>query len=214
MKSCIDNEDLLLEAMGIMSSLTLSEIDYDKILTELQLLPLLLTKMKVRYISVFVCVVCWGKNLCHQDPATRDDLILETIMLCATLATDVNCAVKFVEAGVSEALIGILRGEGRGRRDLRLTSALFLAKQEDDEVVLQIVFLFHQLVVHESSRHSVTKESSIFCIVCVYICLFVCVFMFMYGLGWCVFVFMLCVLVVCIVQLYNIVLFHSGQILP
>ena len=35
------------------------------------------------------------------------------------------------------------------------------AKQEDDEIVLQIVFLFYQLVVHESSRHSVTKGSCI-----------------------------------------------------
>lgn len=68
MKSCADNEDLLLEAMGIMSSITLPEVDYDKILTELQLLPLLLEKMKVIYIPVFVfvcvflcivCVVCW-----------------------------------------------------------------------------------------------------------------------------------------------------------
>ena len=35
-------------------------------------------------------------------------------MLCGTLATDGTCALRFVEAGLSEVLIGILRGEGGG----------------------------------------------------------------------------------------------------
>lgn len=52
----------------------------------------------------------------RQDPATRDDLMLEAVMLCATLATDIKCAVKLAEAGISEVLIGILRGKEEGRR--------------------------------------------------------------------------------------------------
>lgn len=37
----------------------------------------------------------------------------------------------------------------------------FSAKQEDDEIVLQIVYLFHHLVLHESTRQQVTKQSRI-----------------------------------------------------
>lgn len=53
----------------------------------------------------------------HQDPGTRDDLLLEVITLCGTLAADEKCAVKFAEAGLSEVLIGILRGEGERERE-------------------------------------------------------------------------------------------------
>ena len=36
-----------------------------------------------------------------------------------------------------------------------------LAKQEDDELVLQIVYVFHQLVQHDATRIPVVKESRI-----------------------------------------------------
>ena len=36
-----------------------------------------------------------------------------------------------------------------------------LAKQEDDELVLQIVYVFHQLVQHNATRTQVIKESRI-----------------------------------------------------
>ena len=35
------------------------------------------------------------------------------------------------------------------------------AKQEDDELVLQIVYLFYQLVLHESTRHCIVESSRI-----------------------------------------------------
>ena len=36
-----------------------------------------------------------------------------------------------------------------------------LAKQEDDELVLQIVYVFHQLVQHNDTRTTVVKQSRI-----------------------------------------------------
>ncbi len=35
------------------------------------------------------------------------------------------------------------------------------AKQEDDELVLQIVYVFHQLVLHQSTREKIIKDSRI-----------------------------------------------------
>ena len=35
------------------------------------------------------------------------------------------------------------------------------AKQEDDELVLQIVYVFHQLVQHNATRTQVIKDSRI-----------------------------------------------------
>ncbi len=34
-------------------------------------------------------------------------------------------------------------------------------KQEDDEMVLQVVYLFHYLILHEATREQVTKNSCI-----------------------------------------------------
>ena len=38
---------------------------------------------------------------------------------------------------------------------------IILAKQEDDELVLQIVYVFHQLVQHNDARTTVMKQSRI-----------------------------------------------------
>lgn len=42
-----------------------------------------------------------------------------------------------------------------------MLSFLLTAKQEDDELVLQIVYVFHQLVLHESTREKTIGDSRI-----------------------------------------------------
>lgn len=39
---------------------------------------------------------------------------------------------------------------------------LFPAKQEDDEVVCQIVYVFYQMIFHEATREIIIKETRIF----------------------------------------------------
>lgn len=73
---------------------------------------------------------------------TPDDLVLETIILIGTVSIDEDCAALLAETGVIRTLISLLND-----------------KQEDDEVVLQIAYVFHQMVWHEVTRTVIIKET-------------------------------------------------------
>lgn len=40
---------------------------------------------------------------------------------------------------------------------------VFTAKQEDDEVVLQIVYVFYQMIFHKATREVIIKQTRILC---------------------------------------------------
>ena len=80
MKNCSDKEDFMLEAMGILSSLTVPEIDFDKILTELELLPLLVTKLKVREDAVVG--VCIADKFVHLTRTQAHEMMFCMKQLC------------------------------------------------------------------------------------------------------------------------------------
>uniref|UniRef100_A0A1B6ETE2 Kinesin-associated protein 3 n=1 Tax=Cuerna arida TaxID=1464854 RepID=A0A1B6ETE2_9HEMI len=65
-----------------------------------------------------------------------DDLVLEVVMLISTAALDESCASLLCKADILLSLIELLK-----------------AKQEDDEIVLQIVYVFYQV-----SRHTITRD--------------------------------------------------------
>uniref|UniRef100_A0A0N5BHS9 ARM repeat-containing protein n=1 Tax=Strongyloides papillosus TaxID=174720 RepID=A0A0N5BHS9_STREA len=75
-----------------------------------------------------------------------DDMLLQLLMFSSTIATTENGAQKILE--YSDNLINLLN-----------------KKQEDDEIVIQIVYLFYKLLVHESCCHilmdSTKKKSEI-----------------------------------------------------
>ncbi|XP_065657799.1 kinesin-associated protein 3 isoform X2 [Hydra vulgaris] len=72
----------------------------------------------------------------------EDDLVLEVIILTGTIASDEGCATMLATSGIIHRLIELLR-----------------AKQEDDEVVLQIVYVFYQLAFHQATRNVIIKET-------------------------------------------------------
>ncbi|XP_073833693.1 kinesin associated protein 3 isoform X3 [Musca autumnalis] len=74
--------------------------------------------------------------------AKLDDLVLDTIVYLGTCAHDELCALLFCRANVVLSLIELLK-----------------AKQEDDEIVLQIIFVFQQILRHESTREYMIKET-------------------------------------------------------
>jgi len=74
--------------------------------------------------------------------AAEDDLMLEVIILTGTIASDESCATMLAKSGIIHDLIELLR-----------------AKQEDDEVVLQIVYVFYQMVFHQATRNVIVKET-------------------------------------------------------
>lgn len=77
------------------------------------------------------------------NPSNKmDDLILDAIVYLGTCARDELCALLFCRANVIVSLIELLK-----------------AKQEDDEMVLQIIFVFQQILRHESTRDYIIRET-------------------------------------------------------
>ncbi|XP_054727676.1 kinesin-associated protein 3 isoform X1 [Anastrepha obliqua] len=74
--------------------------------------------------------------------AKLDDMVLDTIVYLGTCAHDELCALLFCRAKVVLSLIELLK-----------------AKQEDDEIVLQIIFVFQKILRHESTREYMIKET-------------------------------------------------------
>lgn len=72
----------------------------------------------------------------------KDDMVLETVVFLGTCASDESCAMLLCKADVILSLIELLK-----------------AKQEDDEMVLQIVFVFQQVLRNESTRVYMIKET-------------------------------------------------------
>ena len=54
--------------------------------------------------------------------------MLEVIMLCGTVCNDDTCAKLLADSGIIQCLIDLLN-----------------AKQEDDEIVCQIIYVFYQV---------------------------------------------------------------------
>lgn len=75
----------------------------------------------------------------------KDDLVIDTVVFLGTCACDESCAMLLCKADVILSLIELLK-----------------AKQEDDEMVLQIVFVFQQILKNESTRDYMIKETGKF----------------------------------------------------
>lgn len=67
--------------------------------------------------------------------AADDDIVLQVITVIGTILSDEDCADQVARSGIVQNLMELLA-----------------ARQEDDEMVLQIVFVFYKLLFYESSR--------------------------------------------------------------
>ena len=110
--------------------------------------------------------------------ATEDDLLLVTIMVTGTLCQSKECATALASKGVVEALINLLNGmmlnlDKKNRLSqflpvvlrygfsIVMVLCLFVAKQEDDEIVLQVMYVFYQLLFHDTTRDITIQQSRI-----------------------------------------------------
>ena len=48
--------------------------------------------------------------MCVQNPAVKDDILLEVIIVCGTFAVDEKCAAVLIQSGVPSILIAVLKG--------------------------------------------------------------------------------------------------------
>ncbi|XP_074524385.1 kinesin-associated protein 3a isoform X2 [Halichoeres trimaculatus] len=72
----------------------------------------------------------------------EDDLILEVVIMIGTVSMDDSCAAMLAKSGIIPALIELLN-----------------VKQEDDEFVCQIVYVFYQMVFHKATRDVIVKDT-------------------------------------------------------
>lgn len=92
--------------------------------------------------------------------------------MIGTVCADDSCAALLAEEGVPQILIDLLNGKLRDdfnsyvlmKFTVTKPTNAFLnnpAKQEDDEVVLQIVYVFYQMVFHKATREVIVKQTRI-----------------------------------------------------
>ena len=116
------NQDFLIEVVGTLGNLNITDIDYEMLLNEYNL-------------------VTWIKQILQPGNA-EDDLILDVIVLIGAVCNDDSCANLLSNSGIIEILIEMLN-----------------AKQEEDEIVLQIVYVFYQMIFHKSTREIIIKKT-------------------------------------------------------
>lgn len=122
MLTACDEPKFVIECLGILGNLSLSDLDYSAIMTNFELIP-------------------WVRNVLSAGNG-KDDLVLDTVVFLGTCACDESCAMLLCKSGIVLLLIELLK-----------------AKQEDDEMVLQIVFVFQQILRNESTRDYIIKET-------------------------------------------------------
>ncbi|KAM9408382.1 kinesin-associated protein 3a [Pholidichthys leucotaenia] len=76
--------------------------------------------------------------------SAEDDLILEVVVMIGTVSMDDSCAAMLAKAGIIPALIELLN-----------------ARQQDDEFVCQIVYVFYQMVFHDVTRDVIIKDTQV-----------------------------------------------------
>ena len=113
-----ENDEFVLECVGILGNLTLPDLDYTRLLKEFEMVSWMKTRL-----------------LPHTG---EDDLILEIVVFIGTCASDEAAAIYLCKSDILPSLIELLK-----------------AKQEDDEIVLQVVYVFYQLCGHAASRQHV-----------------------------------------------------------
>ncbi|XP_009318988.1 PREDICTED: kinesin-associated protein 3 [Pygoscelis adeliae] len=74
--------------------------------------------------------------------SAEDDLVLEVVIMIGTVSMDDSCAALLAKSGIIPALIELLNG-----------------KQEEDDVVCQIIYVFYQMVFHQATRDVIIKET-------------------------------------------------------
>lgn len=86
-------------------------------------------------------LIPWIRNNLVPGKA-QDDLVLEVVIFLGTAAGDEMCARLMCKADILLSLVELLK-----------------AKQEDDEIVLQIIYVFYQIAKHDSTRDYLIRET-------------------------------------------------------
>ena len=139
------DESFLTEVVGTLANLNIPDIDYQALMEEYGLVEWIKSKLKPH--------------------AADEELILNVVVLVGTLCADDACAEILARSDIIQVLIELLHGKSTAIRSFRCgargtsSNSILLARQEDDEAVLQICYVFYQLCFHKSTRNVIIKKT-------------------------------------------------------
>ncbi|XP_013925763.1 PREDICTED: kinesin-associated protein 3-like [Thamnophis sirtalis] len=85
-----EEEEFVIECLGTLANLTLSDLDWELVLKEYKMVPYLKDKLK--------------------PGSAEDDLVLEVVIMIGTVSMDDSCAALLAKSGIIPALIELLNG--------------------------------------------------------------------------------------------------------
>ncbi|KAJ3093007.1 Kinesin-associated protein 3 [Quaeritorhiza haematococci] len=132
--------DLLVEILGILGNLTIPDFDFAKLAEAYNLLD---------YVSKWLSTVITQTGAPARSPSTNgagagadgsgissnDDVTLEMIVLLGTMASDEGIAPMIARTNI-----------------LPILMEMMMAKEEDDEIILQIIYAIYRLLLHDATR--------------------------------------------------------------
>lgn len=86
-----EEEEFVIECLGTLSNLTISDLDWELVLKEYNLVPYLKDHLK--------------------PGSAEDDLILEVVIMIGTVSMDDSCAIMLAKSGIIPALIELLNAQ-------------------------------------------------------------------------------------------------------
>ncbi|KAJ3038924.1 Kinesin-associated protein 3, partial [Rhizophlyctis rosea] len=136
--------DLQVEILGILSNLTIPNFDWAKLANAFNLFDFIIIKLKEAIAAVGGALGGGGGVGGRPEGSgimEDDDLVLEVVVLVGTMAGDEGLAKEVLRCGVVEVLMDLM-----------------IAKEEDDEIILQIIYCIYQFLLQELTRvYLITK---------------------------------------------------------
>ncbi|KAJ3103417.1 Kinesin-associated protein 3 [Phlyctochytrium planicorne] len=125
------NPELVVEIMGIVGTLTIPDFDFAKLAEAYDLIPFIEHHFTL---AVRAAEVSKGQGS-NAGLTEDDDITLEAVVLLGTMANDESVPPLVAKSNV-----------------VYLLMELMLAKEEDDEIVLQIIYATYQFLLHDDTR--------------------------------------------------------------
>ncbi|KAJ3386385.1 Kinesin-associated protein 3 [Entophlyctis sp. JEL0112] len=147
----VSEPEVFVEVVGILANLNIADFDFVKLSQSYSLLDLVQKKLAYAVATVSGSTKISNKSNDDSDEdsaiarlAEDDDITLEVIMLLGTMAHDENIAPIVARSDT-----------------LQLLMDLMIIKEEDDEIVLQIIYCVYHFLLYESTRNILINKTQI-----------------------------------------------------
>ncbi|KAJ8324391.1 hypothetical protein QVD99_002423 [Batrachochytrium dendrobatidis] len=153
MLKSMSNPDVLIEILGIIGNLTIAEFDFKKLAVAYDLLQFIKNIFQTSIANTQMDSKSFGisetnrknSDLTKIDGVCKnDDLLLQVIILLSTMSLDENISPMVATTNIIPLLIEIM-----------------IAKEEDDEIILQVCYCIYQFLLHDSTRTILIGKSDV-----------------------------------------------------